>query len=339
MLTVKTVAPYELECINSDIPEISENEVLIKMVKVGICASDVQVYHGKHKYVSFPLVQGHEGVGIVEKVGKQVIHVKHGDLAVVQPHLSCGECYACRKGRHNVCESLRGMGIRADGMFTEYLAAPSWNIIKLPESITSDMGMLVEPIAVGVNAVRQGALKRGDRAVVLGAGTIGNFTAQVAKAIGAEVLITDIEDEKLKLAARHGIKHCVNTRKKDLRNEISRCFDGNRADVIFDCVTVKESFAQALECAASASTIVIVGNFKEPITIEMPLLQRREIALISVMGNVRENWLEAIDLLLQNKIDISEIITIRFPLIDLKKAFEYIDSEAGKTMKVAIEMQ
>lgn len=338
MLSIKTIAPFEFEAVNSDIPEVSDDEVLVKMLQVGICASDVQVYHGKHKYMSYPVVQGHEGIGIVEKTGKNISHVKPGEKVIIQPQLICGECYACRKGRHNVCEKLRGMGIKADGMFAEYLVSPSWNVIKVPIDLSNDMGMLVEPAAICVNSIRQGKVKSGDRVIIIGAGTIGNIIGQIAKSIGAEVLITDIADDKLKIAEKCGIDYCVNTLKYDLKKEIARCFKGNNADAIFDCAAVKESLPQAIDCAANASTIIIVGNFKEPITLEIPSLQRREIALISVMGNVRENFIEAIELLSKNKINISEIISARFPLHYLKKAFEFNDENASKVMKIAIMM-
>ncbi len=114
----------------------------------------------------------------------------------MQPQVFCGTCYACTHGSTNVCESLSFMGVHQEGFFAEYCVVPAWNVVKMPENTTEDMAMLVEPFAVANNAVRKGKVKAGSRVVVIGAGTIGNLVAQAAVALGAEVMITDVLDNK-----------------------------------------------------------------------------------------------------------------------------------------------
>jgi L-iditol 2-dehydrogenase len=320
-------------------PVIDPGQVLVKMLSVGICASDVQVFHGKHKYASFPLIQGHEGVGVVVETGSGVDHVAEGDHVNIQQQLACGACYPCRKGRHNVCLSLKGIGILADGLFAEYFASPAWNAIKLPKNFENDKGMLTEPASVGVNSATVAKMRPGERAVVIGAGIIGNFTAQACLAMGAaDVLITDIADAKLERAKQNGIPHCLNTAGIELKEAIARAFKGELPDAIFDCAGSPATIHAAIAAAANASRVVIVANFKEAVTFEIPSFQRREIALLSVMGTVKESTIEAVNLLHEGKIRIDGIVSKRFPLDDMLDAYRYIDDNPLTVMKVAIDI-
>ena len=338
MKSVRTVAPFEVEVFDSPIPEPEQGQVVVRMLAVGICASDVQIYHGKHKYVTFPLVQGHEGIGIVEKAGAGT-SLKKGDKVNIQQQIACGVCHACKKGRHNVCVSLKGIGIKTPGLFTEYFLSPEWNAIKVPADFDVDKGMLVEPASVGVNSARVAGVKPGERAVVIGAGIIGNFTAQACRALGAaDVLITDIADAKLEIARQNGIKHCVNTKTEDLQEAIKKAFGEEPPDLVFDCAGTEGTLKQAIAVTANAGRVVIVANFKEPVTLDIPTFQRREIAIYSVMGTVKESTIEAIDLLHTDKMTINGIISARFPLEKMKEGYQYIDDNPATVMKVAIEI-
>ena len=334
MLFSKISAPYEIDFFHTVIPTPGKGEVLIKMKHAGICASDVQVYHGKHKYVTYPLIQGHEGIGIVEAVGMGVINLKVGDHVVMQPQFSCGTCFACKKHRINVCENLRHLGISREGLFSEYAVLPEWNAVKV--DINDCTGALVEPLAIAVNAVRQSGIQSGDRAVVLGAGAIGNLIAQVLVLYGAEVLLTDIKDEKLAIAKAQGIPYTVNTRRTSLSEAILDVYGSRGVHAIFECAATETTFNQALDNASKASAIVIVGNFKEPFELEIPRIQRKEIALVSVMGTDRESFLEAASIVSKGQLKTDGLISKRFPFIHLKEAYEYIDAHPN-TMKVLLD--
>ena len=340
MKSVQTVAANTLELAETPIPNPGKGEVVVKMLAVGICASDTQVFHGKHKYATFPVVQGHEGIGIVHAVGQGVAGFKKGDKVNIQQQLACGVCYACKKGRHNVCIKLKGIGILADGLFTEYFLSPEWNVVPLPDTFGVDEGMLIEPTSVAVNSARVGGVKPGERVVVIGAGIIGNLTAQVCRALGAaDILLTDIADAKLAIAKKDGIPHCVNTMQVPLAQAIEDAFGaGNRPDVIFDCAGVPASINSALAAAANASRVVIVANFKEPVTFDIPTFQRREVAILSVMGTVKESTIEAIQLLAAGKIQLEGLISRRFPLDRMMEAYSYIDNNVATVMKVAIDI-
>lgn len=322
------------------VPEVNDDQVLLKNRYLGVCASDIQVYHGKHKYVKYPLVLGHEVSAVIEKVGKNVAGFKPGDRVVLQPQVVCGHCYPCEIGRFNVCEDLKVIGIHMDGCACEYIAVDPWNLHKTPDALSDDVAALVEPVAVGVGSVKRSRDYKDANIVVLGAGTIGNLTAQCAKALGArEVMITDILDSKLEIAKACGIDYCVNTSKVELNEAIISAFGAHRkADIIIDCAATRGTFASAISSARKSSTIVISGNFKDPVEFDVPAIQRSEINLIGHMMYVKEDFQDALRFLLDGSIRSDLIITQHFPLSEYDKAFAFIDEHPADCMKVLIDI-
>jgi L-iditol 2-dehydrogenase len=288
--------------------------------------------------MSYPVIQGHEGVCVVAAVGPGVAGVNKGDKVNVQIQNSCGECYACKSGHQNVCTDLKGLGIKWNGLFREYFLCPAANINKVPADFPNDRAMLIEPCSVGVHSAKIGLVKKGERVVVIGAGIIGNFTAQACAAYGAEALIADIVDAKLAIAEKNGVKHSVNTKKESLPDAVGRVFGGREIHAVFDCAGVEASINQAIAVASNASRIVIVANFKEPVLLDIPLFQRREIAIYTVMASTRPDTEEAIRLLAAGKINDRDLISARFPLRRLRDAYQYIDDNPATCVKVAVEM-
>ncbi|MDK2799160.1 MAG: L-iditol 2-dehydrogenase [Clostridiales bacterium] len=339
---LQTIVPeaYKIDFLDVPVPKVGNDQVLIKIKRVGICGSDIQVYHGKHKYMTFPIVQGHEVAGIITEVGKNIERFKIGDKVTVQPQNVCGKCYPCSIGRYNVCENLRVMGIHDPGMCVEYFLVNASKVLKLPNDMEFDTGALVEPTAVGVHAVKKIGEIKGSNVVVLGAGAIGNLTAQAAKALGAnKVMITDIKDKRLDIAKNSDIDYCINTMKVDLGDAIKEHFGSKGADAIIDCAAVKATINQAIYNARRASKIIVVGNFKEKIEIEMPMLQRQEIDLIGVMMYIEEDFKDAINLLQENKIKTDGIITNYFDIRQFKEAYDYIDNHMDDVIKVMLKLE
>lgn len=199
------VAPGEIVYREVPIPEITEQQVLIKVARIGICGSDMHVYHGKHPYTSYPVVQGHEVSGFVERVGAAVTSVAVGDLVTFLPQITCGECGPCLRGQPHICDHLRVMGFQAEGAAAEYVAIDQQKVLRLPSSVKPDIGALVEPLAVAVHAARRAGNLAGNRALVLGAGPIGILVAQVAQSLGARVVISDPSSHRRQIAEQCGI--------------------------------------------------------------------------------------------------------------------------------------
>ncbi|MDC7232819.1 MAG: alcohol dehydrogenase catalytic domain-containing protein [Spirochaetales bacterium] len=337
MLQVKMPEAYKIENLDIPVPEIKDHEVLIKMKTIGICGSDIQIYHGLHKYMSFPVVQGHEGAGIIEKTGAAVTQFKAGDKVTIQPQIFCGECQPCLSGNENVCENIAVYGVHTDGMAQDYIAMPESVVVKLSDSMDYETGAFVEPVSVAVGAIRRCGDVMGQNIVVLGAGPIGNLVAQVADADGAEVLITDINDKKLKLAEECGIPHTRNTKDTDLRTAIADQFGKRGADIIIDCAAVTPSILSAINAARPASKIVVVGNFKKPVEIELPMIQRQSIDIIGVMMYVRRDYEKAIRLMSEGRVVVDKMVTTSYPVTDFEKAYRFIDENPLDVMKILMK--
>ena len=339
MLQVKMTEAFKMSFLDTPVPEVGDDEVLIQMKRVGVCGSDIQIYHGKHKYMQFPVVQGHEGAGVVAKVGSKVTGFKEGDKVTIQPQVYCGECAPCRSGHYNVCKNLKVYGVHTGGMFSEYFAVPASKVLRLPESMSFDEGSLVEPTAVATGAIRRCGDITGANVVALGAGTIGNLVAQVAVASGAKkVVITDINQKRLDIAKSCGIHACVNTKERKLKDVILEQFGDDEADIIIDCAGVKAIFNEAVTAARCSSKLVIVANYKEPVEVELPLFQRREVDMLGIMMYLREDFQRAIDLMTSKAINTAPLISNHFAIHQLEAVYPYIDSNPESVMKVVIDV-
>lgn len=339
MLQVEMTEAFKMSFLDTPVPEVGDDEVLIQMKRVGVCGSDIQIYHGKHKYMTFPVVQGHEGAGVVTKVGSKVSGFKEGDKVTIQPQVYCGTCASCRSGHYNVCKNLKVYGVHTGGMFSEYFAVPASKVLRLPENMSFDEGSLVEPTAVATGAIRRCGNLTGTNVVVLGAGTIGNLVAQVAIASGAKkVVITDINEKRLDIARTCGIHACINTRGRKLKDVILEQFGDDEADIIIDCAGVKAIFSEAVAAARCSSKLVIVANYKEPVEVELPLFQRREVDMLGIMMYLREDFQRAIDLMTSKAINTAPLISDHFGIRQLEEVYPYIDNNPESVMKVVIDI-
>jgi L-iditol 2-dehydrogenase len=340
MLQIKLTAPYTFESEEVEKPRPAEGQALLKIHSVGICGSDIQMYHGRHKYMTYPVVIGHEVSATVEETGPGVSDFAPGDKVTVEPQIFCGKCYPCLIGRFNVCENLKVMGVHRDGFCREYAALDASYLHRA--DMKEEWRALMEPLAVGVGSVKRGGDPRGANIAVVGAGTIGNCIAQAAKAMGAaKVLIADISAPKLEFAKQCGIEHCADTTKTSLADAVGKTFGSRGADVIIDAVGVPASLSSILKAARSSSVVVVTGNFKEPFSLEVPAIQRREISLVGHMMYVREDFADAIRLAGSGAVKLDGLITQRFsitgdPAADLKGVFAFIDDHPDQVMKVIV---
>lgn len=340
MLAAKVVAPYKIESVELPEPQVEPGKVLLENHYLGVCASDQQIYHGKHRCATFPLVMGHEVSARVAAVGEGVIDFKVGDRVVVQPQLVCGKCYPCSIGRFNVCEELRVIGVYTDGCACEYFQIDPWNLHKLPDNISYLDAALVEPLAVGMGAAHRAGELKGANVAVVGAGIIGNFTAQCCAALGAEkVIISDVIPHKLQVAEACGLVP-VDAGRTSLKDAIDREFGSfRRADVIIDCAASRGSFAAVMEAARKSSKVIFTGNYKDVVEFDVPTIQRSEISLIGHMMYVKEDFTESIRCLSEGLIRTEGLITQHFPLSDYAKAFEYADANPAETIKMMIDIR
>lgn len=339
MLQAKMIKAGEIVFEEVPIPKIRDEEVLIKVRRIGVCGSDIHVYHGKHPYTSYPVIQGHELSGEIVEAGKNVKDSRVGDSVTVQPQVTCGQCYPCVHGNYHICDSLKVMGFQTDGGAREYFAVDEKNVIKLPDNMSFDEGAMIEPVAVAVHALKRADNIVDKKILIFGAGPIGNLTAQVARGKGAaEVMVVDISEYRLEMAKKCGIDHCVNTKKSNIEKELTFNSDKEKADLILECVGINETIEQAILLARKGTDIIVVGVFGSKVNLDLGLVQDRELRLIGTLMYKREDFIEAVELAKEKKINVKELITDYFNFKDYSDAYKHIDKKKDKVMKVMINV-
>lgn len=332
-------APGEIRFQDVEKPAPKAGEVLMQTRRIGVCGSDIHVYHGLHPYTSYPVVQGHEVGGVIAALGEGVTGLKIGDRITFMPQVTCGECYPCKHGMYHICESLKVMGFQTGGAAQDYFILPAENVLKLPDSMSLDEAAMIEPIAVTVHALARGGGAAGKRVVVLGAGPIGNLTAQVAKASGAKaVMITDVSPYKLDKARQCGIDFVINTAEENLGAAIQRDFGPDKADLILECVGIEATMTDAVNYARKGSTIVVVGVFGKKPAVDLGLVQDRELSLVGTLMYQKADYERAIELVASGKMALDKMITHRFPFERYLDAYHAIEESKGNYLKVMIEL-
>lgn len=340
MLQQVMTSPGVIEFNEVPTPEVGKKQVLIKIMKIGICGSDIHVYHGEHPFTSYPVTQGHEVSGEVVEVGAEVEGLIPGQKVTIQPQVVCGECYPCRHGKYNLCEELKVMGFQTTGVASHYFAVDAAKVTLLPDNMSYDEGAMIEPLAVAVHAIRQAGDVTGKKIAVLGAGPIGILVAQVAKGMGAEaVMITDISDVRLAKADECGVDFCDNTKNIDFGNVMLKNFGPDKADIIYDCAGNNITMGQAIKYARKGSTIILVAVFAGMAQVDLAVLNDHELDLNTTMMYRNEDYVEAIRLVDEGKVFLKPLISNHFAFRDYKEAYEYIDANRETTMKVIINVQ
>lgn len=340
MLQAVMTAPGQIEFHQVEKPSPRPGEVLIRMRRIGVCGSDIHVFHGKHPYTSYPVVQGHEVSGEVAELGEGVSGFQPGDLVTFTPQVTCGECYPCRHGMYHICDHLKVMGFQTGGAAQEFFPVAAEKVLKLPRGISADQAAMIEPASVAVHALGRAGDVAGKQVLVLGAGTIGNLVGQVAKALGArKVLITDISDYKLEKARLAGLEAAINTQKEDLGAALLREFGPDRADLILECVGVQDTITQAVALARKGTTIVVVGVFGEKPLVDLGLVQDRELSLVGTLMYQRSDYEKAIDLVSRGLLHLDVLITHHFPFLRYLDAYNAIEAARGNIMKVMIDLE
>jgi L-iditol 2-dehydrogenase/threonine 3-dehydrogenase len=326
----------EVEDISSREP--AKDEILLKIHSIGVCGGDIHVMHGKHPFVTYPVVQGHEYGATVVAVGKNVTKVKPGDKATARPQLVCGKCSPCRKGRYNVCQNLRVQGFQAPGAAQSHFIVPEDRIIKVDDSLLFDDVAMIEPCAVGAHATSKTDLT-GKNVVVTGAGAIGNLVAQFAKARGAKkTLITDISDLRLKKAEECGISYTANTLNEKFPDAVRRIFGDEMFQAAFEVSGAQPCITDLVKYIEKGSEIVLVGVFSEPPRVDLAVVDEHEITIKGSMMYRHEDFELAAEWLRDGKINVKPLVTQHFKFDDYAEAYRFIDNHREECMKVVITL-
>lgn len=339
MLQQVMVRPKEIEFREIPVPVPADDEILVKIMKIGVCGSDIHVYHGKHPFTKYPITQGHEVSGKIAALGKSVEGFYVGQKVTIEPQVYCGKCYPCTHGKYNLCEELKVMGFQTTGTASEYFAVKASKVTPIPQHMTYNEGAMIEPLAVTVHAVKRASDVQGKKIVVIGAGPIGILLAQTAKAMGAaEVMVTDVSDYRLELAKKCGADYIVNTKEKDFGEALIENYGADKADVIYDCAGNDITINQAIHHARKGSEIILVAVFADMAKADLAVLNDHELDLNSSMMYRHEDYEDAIRLVGEGKIQLKPLMSKHFAFADYIEAYRYIDENRETTMKVLIDV-
>jgi len=325
-----------------EIPEpgqLKDNEILLRIKTIGVCGSDIHVFHGEHPATPYPVVQGHEYSATITAVGNAVKSAKVGQRATARPQLTCGKCGPCLRGQYNACQELKVQGFQAPGVAQEYFVVPEDRLIVFPDTMSYEHGAMIEPAAVGAHSTSRSKGLEGKNVVVSGAGTIGNLVAQFAKARGArKVLITDVSDFKLHKALECGIKETLNILKTPFAEGVKAAFSGEGYQIGFEAAGVQASLDALIANVEKGGEVIILGVYAKNPTVNMYFVGEHELNLYGSMMYRHEDYQEAAKLISEGKIVLDPLVSKHFPFEQYLDAYNYIGESGDKVMKVMVDL-
>ena len=332
----------KLSVVDMPTPEIGDEDVLVRVRACGICGSDIHGYDGSTGRRIPPLVMGHEGAGVIERVGRGVEGFKAGERVSFDSTVSCGRCDFCRRGQINLCDNRTVLGVscgeyRRHGAFAEYVAVPSRILYRLPDSLPFERAALLESVSIAVHAVGRHVPKPDDTVVVVGSGMIGLLIVQVLKDKGPKnIVAVDVDPQKLALAQRLGATHTLNPNEIDVAAAVRTVSGGRGADVSFEVVGVGDTVLSAIRTLRKGGTIVLVGNLSPTVDLPLQEVVSREISVLGSCASSGEIP-ECIDLLARGVVDVDPIISLKAPLDEGPELFARLYDGDKTLMKVIIQ--
>ena len=321
----------------------SKTDVLVRMKTIGVCGSDIHYYKtGRigNQIVHYPFTIGHEGAGIVEKVGKEVSRIKPGDRVAIDPAMPCYACDQCNVGRFHTCRNLKFLGTpgQADGCLSEYIILPEKSLFPLSKHLNYDDAALSEPLSIGYYSVKQAGQSNDDSIGILGSGPIGISVLLTAKALGVDkVYMTDKIDKRLLHAQTSGADWTGNPLSSDIVNNISS-HEPELLDIVYECCGQQEAIDQAIDLLTPGGKLMIIGIPKQNRwSFSVDKLRHKEITIINVR---RQNDCvgKVLDLIVKGDINARTLITHRFPFSETQKAFDIAEKYIDGVMKAMIDL-
>jgi L-iditol 2-dehydrogenase len=332
----------KLDVVDMPLPEIGDEDVLVRVKACGICGSDIHGYDGSTGRRIPPLVMGHEAAGVIERTGRAVDRFKVGDRVTFDSTVSCGKCEFCRQGQINLCDNRTVLGVscgdyRRHGAFAEYVSVPARILYKLPDSLPFERAALIEAVSIAVHAVSRHVPQPDDAVLVVGSGMIGVLVIQVLREKGCRNIIAmDVDDEKLALAKRVGAQRTLNAKDIDVPTAVRALTDGQGADASFEVVGHGATVMNAIRSLRKGGTAVLIGNLSPKVEIPLQEVVSREISVLGSCASSGEIP-ECIDLLARGAVDVDPLISLKATLDDAPGLFERLYGGDKRLMKVIIQ--
>lgn len=322
------------------VPEPGPGEVRIAIDKVSICGTDLHIWKWDDwasRTVPVPMIIGHEYVGHIERTGPGVESLAIGQRVSGEGHIVCGNCRNCRAGREHLCRDTRSVGINRPGAFAEYLVIPAHNVYPLPDSIPDDYASVLDPLGNAVHTALSFDLA-GEDVLITGAGPIGLMAAAVCRHVGARhVVITDINDSRLALAAQMGASQAVNPRRESLADVMDELGMKEGFDVGLEMSGAGDALQSLIEAMNHGGHVALLGIFGSPVTVDLNKAIFKGLQIKGVYGReMFDTWHKAVSML-ESGLDIAPVITHRFPFDEFEKGFKAALS--GGASKVVLDLE
>ena len=293
-------------------PVAAPGEAQIRVDYCGICATDIEEYLYGPKFLRqelIPLITGHEMTGTISALGEGVTNVSVGDRVVINSLLSCGTCWWCQRGDMQLCPSWKVLGFDRNGGLAQYTTWPASEIIKLPEHVTSEAAALMEPSSVAHHAVRRANIRKGDSVAVLGAGTVGLLSMQIAKAKGARVFAVDRRDMSLGMASELGAEVAINSETTNLIETLRELTEGVGPDVVIDAAGAASTPDLAIKLSRKGGRVVLVAIYVDTPSFDFNSIVTSEVEVTGSIAFTREDVEGALDLISSGKVQTTPLIT------------------------------
>lgn len=322
--------------VDADVPSFGHNDLLIKIRKSAICGTDMHIYHWDdwaQKTVPVPMVVGHEYVGEVVDMGCEVKGFAVGDRVSGEGHITCGYCRNCRAGRRHLCRNTYGVGVDRTGSFAEYLVIPAFNAFKIPDNISDDLAAIFDPFGNAVHTALSFDLV-GEDVLITGAGPIGIMAAGVARHVGARnVVITDVNPYRLKLAETMGATRTVNVAEESLQEVMSQLGMTEGFDIGLEMSGVPVAFNDMLNNMNHGGKVALLGIPPSDMKTDWNQVIFKGLVIKGIYGReMFETWYKMASLL-QSGLELGPIVTHQFDIDDFQQGFDVMASgHSGKVL-------
>jgi L-iditol 2-dehydrogenase len=342
MKALVLVADNRLEIQDCPEPEISSDEVLVKVAACGICGSDVHGMDGSSGRRLPPLIMGHEAAGVIARLGTNVTGWSVGDRVTFDSVIPCRQCWFCRHGQVHLCEKRRVPGVscgefQCQGALAEYVALPHHILYRLPDGLSFRHAALVEPLAIAMHAVSRLHLSLNDTAVVVGAGVIGLMAVQVLRAAGCgQIIAADLDRRRLDLACKLGADQGLQSDVTDVRAEVMRQTDNRGADLAVEAVGIAPTVQLAAGCLRRGGQLALVGLLAPRVELPVQDIVTRELTITGSYCSC-EDYPACLDLMVRGTIQVEPLISAVAPLAEGAAWFQRLRSGTEGLMKVLLE--
>ena len=338
MRILTCLKPGEFTYSDTPAPELKSGHAMVKVKRIGICGTDLHAFEGTQPFFNYPRVLGHELAGEIVGIENHA-NYKVGDQVSIIPYFSCGTCFACTQGKTNCCTTLNVFGVHSDGGMSEFISIPIDSLFK-DTSLNLDALALLEPLAIGAHGIKRAQIKPNEFVLIVGAGPIGLGAAAMASLAGAQVIIQDVNQNRLDFAKEKlHIPFSINPNQEDAFIALKEITRGNMPRVVIDATGYKKAMEQSFQYISHGGTYVLIGLQLDEISFSHPEFHKREATLMSSRNATREDFQWVTDSIGQQKLDPTLFISHRIAFDDVAAQFPDLINPSLGVIKAMVSFE